>query len=196
MNVSWRARVTRLSRAFEVRSPSRPMRSITPRKSRARTRCCGAGVANTLADSSSRPTPTRSSTSAVRSTMASSSPARMAGALVAADGMALRIGDEAPERQRVDVPVRDQPVVRKDEGDRRGLGPVGVDLRDDGRRHVERAAFLVESARGLDLAHLLARGHVDREQALDRALLGERRLEEVHPDALLRECPPAADRAD
>src|SRR6187431_1093946 len=63
-------------------------RQLPRERDEALTRLAGqvAVAADALADSSSRPMPTRSRTSAVRSTMDSRRPARMPAALVAADG--------------------------------------------------------------------------------------------------------------
>ena len=90
-------------------------------------------------------------------------------------------GHEPPERCRIRVAVGDQPVVGEDEGDRAALRRWPVELGADGRRHVDRSVLFVETARGLDLLHLVAGGYIHREQRLDGLFLLRRRLEQVGP---------------
>jgi hypothetical protein len=51
--------------------------------------------------------------------------------------------------------------------------------------HVERAVFLIEAARRLDLGHFVLRRHIDVDAALDEPLFLLRRLLEVDPGRLV-----------
>jgi hypothetical protein len=103
---------------------------------------------------------------------------------IARGRMTFGVRDEAAERQRIHVTVRDQLDGRENERDLRALGKIGVELRDDRDRHVERAVFFVETVGRFDLAHLVARRHVDRQEALDLLFLARRGLEQVQPHGL------------
>ena len=59
-----------------------------------------------------------------------------------------------------------------------------LDVVDDRRRHEVGAALLIEAIRRLDLAHLGARGNVDRKRILDELVFLDRRLQQVDPHAI------------
>ena len=99
--------------------------------------------------------------------------------------MPLGIGDVAAERQRVGIAVGHQPRAFQNEGDLRVLGQLAIELGDDGGRQVQRTAFFIEPARGLDLAHLFARRHFDAQSGFDQALFVEGGLDQVQPDGVL-----------
>ena len=130
--------------------------------------------------------PTRSITSAMRLTMDSSRPASTAARWCWTAEVAFGVGDEAAERQRVDIAIGDQPRALEDEGDLRVLGQVGIELGDHRGGQIQRAGFLIEAAGRLDLAHFLARRHVDREEFLDLLFFRDRRLEQIEPDCVGR----------
>ena len=119
----------------------------------------------------------------MRLTMASIRPREQRGGRGARRGMLLRIGDEALKGQRIGVAIGDQPAAGEDEGDLRVFRQIGVELGDDGDRHVERAVVLVQTVRRFDLLHFLARRHVDAERRLDQLLLGRRGLDEIDPQS-------------
>ena len=183
--IRMRWKLTRLSRAFETRSPSAPIWRI----SACRSALLGEAapprgkIAN---DTPSSSVCTRSSRSAIRSTNASSRPANSVADDVHAAGERSTNCMKRCTGRRVDVAVGDHPPVGEDERDRAALRALAVELAADRRRHVDGAAFLVEAVRGLDLLHLVARGHVDGEQRLDGALFLGGRLEQVGPEELVR----------
>ena len=107
----------------------------------------------------------------MRLMMDSSSPASSITAELHARRVCLRVSDEAPERQRIGVPIGDETRAGENERDLRALGQIRIELRDDGGRHVEGAVLFVQAVRRLDLAHLLARRHVDAERLPRRASL-------------------------
>ena len=99
--------------------------------------------------------------------------------------MPLGIGDVAAERQRVGIAVGHQPRAFQNERDLRVLGQVAVQLGDDGGRQVQRAAFFIQAARGLDLAHLFARRHFDAQSGFDQTLFVDSGFDQIEPDGVL-----------
>ena len=94
---------------------------------------------------------------------------------------------ESAHGRRVDVAVRDHAAVGQDKRDHAAFRPIAVELAAHRRRHVDRTAFLVEAAGRLDLLHLVARRHVDGQECFDRALFFRGGLVEVGPKKLVRE---------
>ena len=92
------------------------------------------------------------------------------------------MGCEGAEGQRVGVADGDQPAVGQHEGDGAGDRAAGFDRTQHGGGHIERAVFLVEPARRLDLAHLLLGGDVDAEGLVDAVEFLHRRVDHVDPD--------------
>ena len=86
-----------------------------------------------------------------------------------------------PERLGRHVADRDQPVPRQHEADRIDLRMPVLDAVERAQRHVERAVLLVEAARRLDLAHVLAGRDLHADALLDELVLLARRLLEVDP---------------
>src|SRR5262249_53052726 len=79
----------------------------------------------------------------------------------------------------------DGPVAGEDERPRRGQRRVGFRLAHQGRGHVARAVLHIETARDLDLLHLLARRDRDADRAFDQLVLPLVRRDEIEPHRAL-----------
>src|SRR5262245_51262721 len=101
--------------------------------------------------------------------------------------MPFRVSDELLERLRVDVAIGDELLTRQDEGYGGADRSIGIELGGDGRRHVERAVVLVQTVRGFDLFHFLARRNVHAERAFHPALLVQGGLEQIEPQRFARQ---------
>ena len=85
------------------------------------------------------------------------------------------------------VADRHQPVVGKDEADRRG-GRLAVDhAAQHADRHIERAAPLVEAARRLNFIPFVLRRNIDPDAALDEPFFLVRRFLKVDPTGVVRD---------
>ncbi len=76
----------------------------------------------------------------------------------------------------------------EDERDLCALWQVRIELRDDGRRHVDGAVLFVEAVGRFDFAHFLARRHVHAEHLLDRLFFFGAGFEQVEPQRLFGKC--------
>ena len=94
---------------------------------------------NTCAEITSISLPRCSSTSAIRLTIASSSPASSVAAEPQVAGWVWRVMDEAPDGHGIGVAIGDELPPGENEGDLRVLRQIGVELGDDRGRHEERA---------------------------------------------------------
>jgi hypothetical protein len=52
---------------------------------------------------------------------------------------------------------------------------------------VQSAVLFIETVRGFDFAHFLARGDIDAQHPFDLVLLGRRGLEEIEPHGVVRQ---------
>ncbi len=98
--------------------------------------------------------------------------------------MALGVTGETPEGQGIRVAVGDQLANLEDESDLGILRQIGIELGDHGRGQIERTAFFIEPVGRLDLAHFLARRHIDAEVLLDQVLFRRAGLEQVDPQRI------------
>src|SRR4029079_1825417 len=92
---------------------------------------------------------------------------------------------------RLRVAHRYQPVAGENERDRGRLRHRRLDVVDDRRGHEVRAALLIETVGGFDLAHLGTGRDIDRQRVLDELVLFRRRLQQVDPYAIAGERRPS-----
>ena len=129
--------------------------------------------------------PIRSSTSAMRSMIASISP-RTPAAASCNRCLACRTGEELAEGAEIVVAKRRDAVAGDDDGERRDERPGDIDAGEQADGHVDRAVLGVEAARELDLLRLLAGQQAGAEKGFGGAILLGARLEHVHPGGPLR----------
>src|SRR4030095_785510 len=84
----------------------------------------------------------------------------------------------------VGVAHRDETLAGENESNRRGSGLALLGLINQRRRHEIRAAFLIKSARDLNLLLLLTGRHLDLESSLDLGFFLLRGIEKIDPDRL------------
>ncbi len=101
--------------------------------------------------------------------------------------MALRLSGVEPERQRLRITKRDEPVPGKHECHRHAERVWRVGLGDHRGGHIGRIVLMIEAARHLDLQHVLFRRHIETERLVEKGEIVVGRRKHIDPDRPFRD---------